>query len=456
MTVPRLQVGVDFLLKLDVSEVLEGDWVGLYLADTDNSHHFSIHYEDRWYRVNRERVKNGIPWAGCFGPWQNGTYQFRYFGKDWKTAGALYTTDPFEVTGEPVLPTPMSVSAARAAAPVSSLKAMTFNILISGSRVEDGVQSIIKILLHHQPDVLGLQECNELTVRKIVEGLGSTYNFTYSSRVNGAIVSKFPIVDRLESDHLLFHSATVQLPGQAGHRIRVLNSHLSPYPYGPYEIRDGSTVAKVERMCSELQGKQTRDAISEMVVGECLPIILLGDHNIPSHLDHTKSMVENEVYNTYRSAKPCLPSQIKWPVSLSLYDVGFTDSFRDVHPTPFVECATDSKEDVFNPCPNKSGTSEFRTIGDFSYNCLPSTSKPNEVHDRIDFVYLRSASSSNNVRVSGDGDTCDEANLNSTPDPPALRLTPREAFMVRTVPHSTAAYPSDHCAVLIEYECSAL
>jgi exonuclease III len=57
-------------------------------------------------------------------------------------------------------------------------------------------------------------------------------------------------------------------------------------------------------------------------------IILVGDHNIPSHLDHNESTINNLKYDFNRNFKTV---NIPWPVSQFLYQNNFIDSFRFVN-----------------------------------------------------------------------------------------------------------------------------
>lgn len=71
-------------------------------------------------------------------------------------------------------------------------------------------------------------------------------------------------------------------------KIGVWNSHLTAFPYGPYEVITSSPEA-VEKETKEVQGDDIEQIWKQLIepeeTPEGVPKILLGDHNIPSHID---------------------------------------------------------------------------------------------------------------------------------------------------------------------------
>jgi hypothetical protein len=71
----------------------------------------------------------------------------------------------------------------------------------------------------------------------------------------------------------------------------MFNSHLTAYPYGPFELRDGKTVPTVLSQADATQTSKIRDGLNALLCHRDhephLPTFLAGDHNIPSHLDIT-------------------------------------------------------------------------------------------------------------------------------------------------------------------------
>jgi endonuclease/exonuclease/phosphatase family metal-dependent hydrolase len=94
------------------------------------------------------------------------------------------------------------------------------------------------------------------------------------------------------------------------------------------------------------------DALAnEVKPGE--PVFWTGDFNVPSHLDWTPAA--KDLHGGY---------VVPWPVSAMLDGAGFLDAYRVVHPDPVAQ-------------PGITWTPS-KPLDD-----------PEEVHDRIDFVYLR-------------------------------------------------------------------
>lgn len=112
-------------------------------------------------------------------------------------------------------------------------------------------------------------------------------------------------------------------------------------------------------------------------------------------MDFTKETSESKEFSLLRNAKtPC----IEWPVSSYLYNCGFEDSYRVVHPNPL------------------SHPGITWTIG-----YPKGRITDDEVHDRIDFIYYRS------------GDK--------------IRLKAISSYLIGDV-DLPLTYPSDHYAVV--------
>ena len=55
------------------------------------------------------------------------------------------------------------------------------------------------------------------------------------------------------------------------------------------------------------------------------PVFFTGDHNEPSSLDWTEATA---------AARPDVEEAVAWPVSEAILELGFHDTFRDIHPNP--------------------------------------------------------------------------------------------------------------------------
>ena len=55
------------------------------------------------------------------------------------------------------------------------------------------------------------------------------------------------------------------------------------------------------------------------------PVFFTGDHNEPSSLDYTEATV---------GSRPKIDEPVSWPVSEAVLEVGFRDTYREIHPDP--------------------------------------------------------------------------------------------------------------------------
>ena len=78
---------------------------------------------------------------------------------------------------------------------------------------------------------------------------------------------------------------------------------------------------------NKTRGSEIKEILKSLqmaaISGEKTPLIIGGDFNSPSHLDWGENM--KSFHNDYI---------IKWPVSASMVEAGFIDSFREMAPIP--------------------------------------------------------------------------------------------------------------------------
>jgi len=91
------------------------------------------------------------------------------------------------------------------------------------------------------------------------------------------------------------------------------------------------------------------------IAAQGIPLIVGGDFNSPSHLDWTDAMVK---------ARPAVKYPVEWPESKLMADSGFVDSYRVVHADPVAT-------------PGLTWTPGYPH---------PFV-RPQETHDRIDYIY---------------------------------------------------------------------
>lgn len=231
------------------------------------------------------------------------------------------------------------MAGALAAAPVTQLKVMSFNIWVNGGH---SLSNCIEAIRVSGADLVGLQECNEATARVIATNLG----FHVLPASGRSIVSRYPIIasQNIGSSR----GATIELaPGQ---RVHLFNCHLTAYPYGPYDLKQGrsqSFIIQQEHQTRMPALNQLLAAMQPFLAGP-EPCFLVGDFNAPSHLDY---------------------ASFPWPTSLVVAEAGLGDSYHEVN----------SANRTFPPA---------LAFNEPGITWTPKTDQePEGVYDRIDFVH---------------------------------------------------------------------
>ncbi len=269
-------------------------------------------------------------------------------------------------------------SAAAAAAP-ATIRVMSFNIWVGGTQVDFG--KVVDAVENAQADIVGVQEPGA-NLARLANELGGWYHHSGQN-----VVSRYPLVDPGDGGPYVY---AVVAPG---HGVAVSNVHLTPYPYGPYDLRDGASVATVlaNEQAIHMQEMASRFAALPALAASAMPVFLTGDFNVPSHLDWTEARRGEHFGHA-----------VRWPVSAELERLGFRDPYRETHPDP---------------------------SADHGHTWTPGYPPPNldpdEVHDRIDFVY-----------AAGPSTTTESAVVGESPANADIVVTP---------------WPSDHRAVVAAF-----
>lgn len=315
-----------------------------------------------------------------------GLYEARLFVND---AGRPVRVARFEI---------VEAGPAAAPAPRGELTVMSFNIWVNGSRGFGGIDEVARFIVSTGADVIALQESSGDTTNAILDRLRREPAYADAqASPQTAIISRYPIVQAYTAG-LKGSGVKIALPdglGAPGEHVRVFNSHLTPFPYGPYTLRDGGSIDRVLADEHATRGREMERILLALVEHRGhepgLTTILMGDHNCPSHLDWTEANREQNFGEV-----------IAWPVSTMLHDAGFTDSYRVVHPDPVAHRAL-----TWSPGYPKGQLNR------------------DDVHDRIDMVYHRAAAK--------------------------RALTPVQAYTIDRDP-----WPSDHRAVVVSYDYTVL
>lgn len=281
-----------------------------------------------------------------------------------------------------MLSTCLSMALAVFPASAAELKVMSYNILVGGGGLGQPLTKTAEVISASGADIIGLQEQAGATA-----SLASLLGYHYHVQDGDiSFLSRYPILETLPS------GIRVELP--QGQDAFLFNVHLAPYPYQPYDIRDGKINTEAEAIAGARAARgNAMDAVLNTMrepLESGAPVFLVGDFNEPSHLDWTPEAADAGLH---------FGMKVAWPTSTSAANAGLTDTFRTIHP-----------DEVARP-------------GD-TWTPLDS---PGEVHDRIDIVY-HAGGGIDPLGASIVGESATNADIVVTP------------------------YPSDHRAVVGRYQ----
>jgi len=219
-----------------------------------------------------------------------------------------------------------------ASTPTVRVSVMTQNIFYGGDDyqlstghfcpVADGCPRALHRLAHiiavSGADVVGVQEA-ERNTRRLARLLG------WHASPRAHVISRFPILDPPHSRGVFTYVEPT--PGRV---IAVANTHLPSTPYGPYRVRAGWSRHRVLHLERTLRVRALAPVLKRLprLAARGIPVFLTGDFNSPSYLDWTAAVAK---------ARQAVPYVVRWPASKALADVGFRDSYRDVHPDPVAD-----------------------------------------------------------------------------------------------------------------------
>ncbi len=198
---------------------------------------------------------------------------------------------------------------------LSTGEPMTFNVLVYNIEY-GGNASTDKVIRSLDADVVGvLESYNRLP--EIAKRTGYPYY-----NVGLQLLSKYPILEPSGGDGLY---AFIEV--QPGYAVAFFNTHLDYVAFGPKLLAKGIPVADVLASENEVRTSSLQIQLPQLGVlaASGYPVLLTGDFNEPSSLDYTAETV---------GAHEGVTDPVPWPVSEALFDIGFTDTFRETHPDP--------------------------------------------------------------------------------------------------------------------------
>ena len=228
----------------------------------------------------------------------------------------------------------------------SEIRIMSYNILYSSSQ-----EGTLKVIRESKADVIGLQEISHERLSDLARDLDFSFHAFPKTTANGSdqdtgILSRFPIVRTLTNGVVARINDSLE--------VAVFTVHLSPYPYGPYDFRDGKLSSSEEAVASAAAKRlpEIEPVLKEMkaVITDGIPVVLTGDFNEPSHLDWTTATSLHGLH---------FGKVVEWPVSKAIADAGLHDAYRERYNDPVA-------------------------FPGYTWTTLDGE---DEVYDRIDFIY---------------------------------------------------------------------
>jgi endonuclease/exonuclease/phosphatase family metal-dependent hydrolase len=195
------------------------------------------------------------------------------------------------------------------------LDLLVYNVEYGGGPATDAVIRDI------DADVVGVLESYE-RLPEIAERTGYPY---YNTSLQ--LLSKYPILEPSGGDGLY---ALIEV--EPGYVIPFFNVHLDYVEWGPRMLLAGESVDSVVASENEVRTEALERPMAAMaeLLDEGYPVFLTGDFNQPSSLDYTAEAV---------GTRKEITAPVPWPVSEALFDLGFRDSYREIHDDPVAEPA---------------------------------------------------------------------------------------------------------------------
>jgi hypothetical protein len=190
------------------------------------------------------------------------------------------------------------------------LDVLVYNVEYGGDESTDAVIRSI------DADTVGvLESYNRLP--ETAENAGYPYH-----NVSLQLLSKYPIHEPSGAEG---RYAFIEV--RPGYVVAFFNIHLDYVRFGPRLLRKGASVEEV--IASENEVRTSALDSPLLLMGDLIqrgyPVFFTGDHNEPSSLDYTEATV---------GSRPGIEEPVPWPVSEALLQVGFRDTYREIHSDP--------------------------------------------------------------------------------------------------------------------------
>ena len=324
------------------------DWIGIFESGSSNEEYLYWLYTDGTQQNNYNFIESGtINFSPITLP--TGEYEIRLF---YNNNYELIFSYSFSISD--------SCMDINDYAFDDTFNVMTFNTWYSAQYGNGGLERVSEIIADLNIDVIGFQETDSLSIIEIKSFLNNFdgYEQLYStpSQSNISIISRFPITDIYDYN---LYGIGADITFSDIDTFKFVSSHLSAYPYGPYDLYEGVSIDEVIQNELSTRYLENLDIYNQIINNSSnnpqLPVIYVGDHNAPSKLDWGLNNINQN-----------FGFSIEWPVSEFLLNNNFYDSYRLVNPSIFDDIGL-----TWSPGYPKNNFDSW------------------DVHDRIDMIYFK-------------------------------------------------------------------
>ena len=329
------------------------DWIGIYQINTLNEDYIYWQYTDGTQINNYNFIESGsINFSPITLP--TGDYELRLF---YNNNYDLIHSYQFTIVDN-CIESQISYD--------DEFKVMTFNTWYSAQYGFGGLVRVAEIIANLDIDIIGFQETDPSSIIEIKSILSNYdgYNQLYStpSESNISIISRFPILNIYDYN---LYGIGADLLISNNDTIKFVSSHLTAYPYGPYDLYAGISVDEVINNELSTRYLENLEIYNQIIINPLnnpnIPVIYVGDHNTPSLLDWQN---DNKNQN--------FGFEVDWPVSEFLLNNNFYDSYREVNPN-----INENLGLTWSPGYPKNSFDNW------------------DIHDRIDMIYYKNGINKN-------------------------------------------------------------
>jgi len=183
------------------------------------------------------------------------------------------------------------------------------------------VVNTMKVIQQANPDILLMQEtyCCGMDIAK-----DAGFDYSWRASTNLSIHSKYPIIDTIDV-FKPFNSQGVKIKIHEKNIVCFnIWLHYLPDYFNTSKTATAKELVDAEKPTRYREIKSILEEINPFIENaDRVPVIIGGDFNSGSHLD----WIESTRHLHYDKI-------VAWPVSKKMYEYGFKDSFREIHPDP--------------------------------------------------------------------------------------------------------------------------